>query len=86
MWRTEGDALGPASSWTPPTHHSTCTGSGGPTAEQLRLKGTPGRVETSWGSWTKWGTPGWGKGEKENRMMKKDRGEKERRTRARESG
>lgn len=55
-WRMEGEGLG-SPSWTPPSHHSTSTGSGGPMAAQVRLKGVPANIATSWGSWVKWGTP-----------------------------
>lgn len=54
--RTDGDGLG-SPTWAPPNHHSTSTGPGGPTATQVRLKGTLGKTDTSCGSWMKWGTP-----------------------------
>lgn len=50
--RTDGDGLG-SPTWAPPNHHSTSTGPGGPTAAQVRLKGTLGRTDTSCGSWMK---------------------------------
>ena len=53
---TDGEDMVPPTC-SSPSHHSTSTGLGGPTAAQVRLKGTPGRVATSCGSNTKWGTP-----------------------------
>ncbi len=54
--RTEGEGL-KSPFCLPPSHHSTSTGSGGPDAAHVRLKGSPANAATSSGSTTKWGTP-----------------------------
>lgn len=63
--RTEGEGM-KSLLCSPPSHHNTSTGSGGPRAAHVRLKGSPAKAATSLGSSKKWGTP---ENKAENRTM-----------------